>query len=239
MATWQEIIPERLQITFSGEPQRVTASNLKVEQTTISKWINGKNVPTIDLLIIISKIYHVSLDWLLGLSEKKEIDEIPIEKLTYEQTALVLHRLLEMGIIEIPDLNQFAPTPEEDTEPAPLDELEEDQECIEQIIERVPKYDSDFLKINDRALSFMLRRRMKLEEFGEDYLETWIESEVKRFAGLRLLEYSERIQAAIDALPWPNYKAGDWASQLKAISQMNEEQLDLIANYKKEGKDNG
>ena len=39
--------------------------------------------------------------------------------------------------------------------------------------EREPRYDTDYLKVNDRALSYMLRRRMKVIELDDDYYVLW------------------------------------------------------------------
>jgi len=222
MAELKEILPGRLAEVFQGETQQVTADKLFTQQGTVSKWLHGDAIPPTETLLYIAKKYRVSVDWLLGLSEEKEVDSISIKNLTYEQIALVLHRLIELGSIEIPDLNQFEPLPDD-----------EDEE------EREPNYDSDFIKVNDRALSFILRRRWKLYDIGQEYMEAWVDSVVKKFNGVRLLKYNAKTQAALDAQSWSAFKAGDWASLLNEMGEMSQEQIEAMANKNKDGEGNG
>lgn len=222
MAELKDILPERLAEVFSGEIQQITAEKLNVVQSSVSKWLRGEAVPPTETLLYIAKKYRVSADWLLGLSNEKEVDSVSIQNLTYEQIALILHRLIELGSIEIPDLNRFDPVPD--------DEGEE---------EREPNYDSDYIKVNDRALSFILRRRWKLYNIGEEYMEAWIDSDVKRFNGVRLLKYNIKTQSALDAQSWSAFKAGDWASLLNEMGEMSPEQIEAMANKKKDGEGNG
>lgn len=218
MAELKDILPGRLAEVFQGETQQTTATKLDTVQSNVSKWLSGDSTPPTETLLYIAQKYRVSVDWLLGLSEEKAVDSISIENLTYEQIALVLHRLIELGSIEIPDLNQF--------EPLQDDENEE---------ERTPNYDSDYIKVNDRALSFILRRRWKLYDIGEEYMEAWVDSVVKKFNGVRLLKYNDKTQAALDAQSWSAFKAGDWASLLNEMGEMTPEQIEAMANKKKDG----
>ncbi len=220
MAKLNDILPKRLAETFNGETQQKTAKTLNIEQGTVSKWIKGTSVPPVETLLFIAERYHVSVDWLLGLSEEKIVDAVCIEKLTYEQISLMLHRLIELGIIEIPNLAQFGSEPSED---------DEDES-------KVPRYDSDFIKINDRALSYIFRTRWKLYELGEEMMmEKWVTDFVKIFHGVQLLKYNEKTQAALDSQDWPTFKAGDWASTISVINKMSDSQIAEITKKKKDG----
>lgn len=223
MAELREILPQRLAELFNGETQQVTASKLNTTQGTVSKWLGGDAIPPTETLLHIAKKYRVSVDWLLGLSAEKEVDAVSIQKLTYEQISLVFHRLIELGNIEIPDLNQFEPV---------LDDPDGEDD-------REPNYDSDYIKVNDRAISFILRRRQKLFDIGEEYMDAWVDSVVRQFNGVRLLKYNERTQAALDAQSWSAFKAGDWASLLNEMGDMTPEQIEAMANKKKDGEENG
>lgn len=221
MDEFKEILSSRLAEIFEGETQQAIAERLYTGQSNVSKWLNGESTPPTNTLFQIAKTYRVSVDWLLGLSDEKEVDSVSIEKLTYEQIAKMINRLMEYGCIEIPDLSRFRPPAE--------DEYEED---------KTPEYDSDYIKINDRALSFMFRRRMKLLDVDEDYLEMWIDNEVKRFNGVRLLNYMGKASQVLDQYSWSAFKAGDWAALLRELGGKTEEELDkLIKN--REGKENG
>ena len=160
----KDIIKNRLSEAFRGDTQDVSARKLNTTQGNVSKWVNGQQIPTSDMLREISKAYKVSVDWLLGISDQKEIDGVVLEKLTYEQVARIIDRLIELGNITIPDLQELKENvPGEDE----YIELygEDEPPAMEPII------DSDFLKVNDRVLSYMLRRRLKIYEIGDDFVE--------------------------------------------------------------------
>ena len=79
----KELLKARLAETFENDTQEVVARKLMTTQGNVSKWLNGQ-IPTTDNLLSISKAYKVSVDWLLGISDEKEIDGGVLEKLTYE-----------------------------------------------------------------------------------------------------------------------------------------------------------
>ena len=57
----------------SDVKQVTLASYLKVKQSTYSDYENGKiNIP-VDALITLADFYHVSLDYLVGRSDVKEL----------------------------------------------------------------------------------------------------------------------------------------------------------------------
>lgn len=51
-----------------GLTQAQLAESLKLDQTAISKWENGKAVPDTQMLIRLADFFDVSTDYLLGLS---------------------------------------------------------------------------------------------------------------------------------------------------------------------------
>ena len=90
MNSLKDITKLRLSETFHGDTQEVIAKKLNTTQGNVSKWVNGQQIPTPEMLHDISKIYKVSVDWLLGISDEREIDGIALEKLTYEQVARII-----------------------------------------------------------------------------------------------------------------------------------------------------
>ena len=44
-------------------------AKLTVSQDTVSLWEKGKSIPTTEFIILIARTFHVSADYLLGLSE--------------------------------------------------------------------------------------------------------------------------------------------------------------------------
>lgn len=55
----------------SGKSQQEVCTALNIEQSTLANYENGKRVPKIEILIKIAEYYNVSMDFLLGVSDKK------------------------------------------------------------------------------------------------------------------------------------------------------------------------
>lgn len=51
------------------------ASKLYVSRQLVSKWENGTGIPSIDVLLELSKMFHITFEELLCLNEKNTIDE--------------------------------------------------------------------------------------------------------------------------------------------------------------------
>ncbi|MBQ9687258.1 MAG: helix-turn-helix transcriptional regulator [Oscillospiraceae bacterium] len=52
-----------------GDTQRSLAEKLNVVHFTVSSWEQGKSEPNHEMLVKICRLYHVSSDYLLGLSD--------------------------------------------------------------------------------------------------------------------------------------------------------------------------
>ena len=83
MIDLRSVLPGRLKEVFRGETQEATAKKLSTVQGTISKWLSGEVIPPTEMILLIAEAYKVSVDWLFGLSEQKQIDGIAYEKITY------------------------------------------------------------------------------------------------------------------------------------------------------------
>lgn len=59
--------------------QREVAKKLFVSQGTYNNWKNGKTQPSIEQLILLSKLFDVSIDYIIGNSEDAEIS-VPHKK---------------------------------------------------------------------------------------------------------------------------------------------------------------
>ena len=68
-----------LRVSF-GWTQVQLAEKLGVSKQTVSNWENENIQPSIDMLIRLSKLFHTSTDYLLGLSNSQTInvDGLPI-----------------------------------------------------------------------------------------------------------------------------------------------------------------
>ncbi len=67
------MFPERLKELrkASKMTQKQLAERLFVDQTSVSYWETGKTKPDFDKQIELAKLFNVSLDFLLGLPDKK------------------------------------------------------------------------------------------------------------------------------------------------------------------------
>ncbi len=229
MEELKDILPRRLAEIFEDETQQVTAEKLDTVQSTISKWLTGTSFPPSETLFTIAKKYKVSVDWLMGLSDEKEVDAVNIKKLTYEQISLVIHRLIELGSIEVLNMSQFNPTL-----PEYADEVEKEADGPKET-----NYNPDYIRITDMGLSYLLRTRWKLCEIDDDTMDFWKENYVKRFNGVRIIKFDEKKKKFLNAQPWSTFKAGDWASLLKEMSSVSKEQIESTVNAKKEGRSYG
>lgn len=70
-----KIFRDRLRKAFGDDSQETVGKKIGVRQSNISKLVSfsGSQMPRADTMFRIAEAYHVSIDWLLGLSEKKQI----------------------------------------------------------------------------------------------------------------------------------------------------------------------
>lgn len=76
----------------SGFTQKQLANKLHVTVTTIGRWESNYKMPSIDRLIELSMIFHVPLNYLVGIEKEKSI---VIEHLTQRQQNLLNTLILE------------------------------------------------------------------------------------------------------------------------------------------------
>ena len=75
-------VKSRIMEVTVGIPQRKLAGELHMTQGNVSKMLKTEQMPQLDAIYYISEKYGVSADWLLGLSEVKEISA-PKKETTY------------------------------------------------------------------------------------------------------------------------------------------------------------
>jgi len=70
--TTKEIFSQRLRELRkqSGQPQKVLAELLGVSVNQVSEMEKGTRMTTLEKLVLICRHYHVSADYLLGLTDK-------------------------------------------------------------------------------------------------------------------------------------------------------------------------
>ncbi len=56
-------------LKFSGISQKQLAGKLGISEGNITNWKKGENLPSVEILFKLCKIFDVSADYLLGLSD--------------------------------------------------------------------------------------------------------------------------------------------------------------------------
>ena len=103
----RNITLERIKELKGNDSQEVFAQKIHTTQSNVSKMLKGITPPSAATLTELAKSYHVSVDWLLGLSDQKETapqiqsHKLTAETLTYADAMAVLDILFQTGSIDI------------------------------------------------------------------------------------------------------------------------------------------
>lgn len=100
MALAIDIIKVRLKEAFGQDSQETVGKKLNMTQGNVSKLLSGSQQPTLETIYHIAEVYGVSVDWLLGLSEKKKINK-SCEGTTYATAVRDLHDLIRHGALKM------------------------------------------------------------------------------------------------------------------------------------------
>lgn len=75
---------------LNGYTQSELARKLSVTRTSVNAWEMGISVPTVEKIIDLSKLFHVSTDYILGVEDSHTIN---ISTLATDERELI-HRML-------------------------------------------------------------------------------------------------------------------------------------------------
>lgn len=92
MAFDLDVLKKHLRETFGSDSQEKAGRKLNMTQGNVSKLLSGQQQPTIDTLYRIADEYGVSIDWLMGLSQRKRIVNEP-DKYSYAEVSEMLVQL--------------------------------------------------------------------------------------------------------------------------------------------------
>lgn len=98
MALKTDVLKDRLREAFGSDSQETIGNKLNMTQGNISKLLSGSQQPTLETVYHIAEIYDVSVDWLLGLSEKKGTDK-SAGKTTYSTAVKAVVQLKNHGAV--------------------------------------------------------------------------------------------------------------------------------------------
>ncbi len=95
-----EVLKQRLREILGNDSQEKVGKKLNMTQGNVSKILSGAQQPTLESIYQIAGIYDVSVDWLLGLSDKKSIaksgDETTYETVVKSILDIIHHRTAEI-----------------------------------------------------------------------------------------------------------------------------------------------
>ena len=112
----RNITLERIKELKGNDSQEVFAQKIHTTQSNVSKMLKGITPSSAATLTELAKSYHVSVDWLLGLSDQKETapqiqsHKLTAETLTYADAMAVLEILYQKGSIDIGYYNEPDPS---------------------------------------------------------------------------------------------------------------------------------
>ena len=90
-----DVTIERIKELKGSDSQEIFAQKINMTQSNVSKLLGG-TPPSASTLIAISRAYDVSVDWLLGLSDRKSRKNFPdLDNITYADALAVFDRLIE------------------------------------------------------------------------------------------------------------------------------------------------
>lgn len=147
---------------------------------------------------MISEKYNVSVDWILGIKDYKDVNALDLTTLTYEQVFSLINALYDSRTFEIVDRGT----------------------------KEKPYLDPDYLKVKDPALSFMLRRRLALIRVDESYFQDWIEKHLPQYNGLPILLCTKEMLDYFQDPSISSFKEGDWVTKIKEYQQRIKAQND-------------
>lgn len=81
--------------TARGISQVDLASELGITKQCVSNWENDNILPSIEMLVKISKYFKVSTDYLLGLDNKKTIDVSELTDIQTEHIKLIINDIIK------------------------------------------------------------------------------------------------------------------------------------------------
>lgn len=226
MDNLNKIVGLRLSELLKDEKQETTRTKLNVEQGTVSKWKTGRQLPNPETLVMIADMYGVSIDWLLGISDVKERNSLSIDQVSYEQVVRILDKLFKLSNIEVLDFYSVA----REKNLSDIYRTDTDESL---------RNNTDYIKVNDRVLSYLLRRRKIINDFDEDMAEEWLKKSLAIFKQLVILDYRGKVDEVIATKPLSTFKEGDWSETVQEIQGLSEQEMEEYLeskSMKKEGK---
>ncbi len=99
------IVKKRLKEAFGSDSQETVGKRLNMTQGNVSKLLSGTQQPTLETIYHVAEEYDVSVDWLLGITDRK-IKERTASGTTYMAASNVVSDMISWGSAELVEENQ-------------------------------------------------------------------------------------------------------------------------------------
>ena len=194
----KNLVAERLKEVLT-DSQEVTAKKLGMTQGNVSKLLSGTQQPTIDTVYRISEEYGVSADWILGLSN---IKQIPNNGMSYGDILKEFIKLGENGIVW----------------PYPNNMISVDGTNPE-----LPQVTS--FGIADEILQSILYEWKKMIAMEPDIYELWVEKRLREYSDIPYIQWNERTRELFYEVKDPRGVTPDFLKEFLAYCERENKQL--------------
>lgn len=162
---------ERIKELKGNDSQEVFAQKIHTTQSNISKLFKGTTLPSASTLIELANTYHVSVDWLLGLSDEKEAipkvqsHNLTAQTVTYADVMAVLEVLYQKGSINVGyDNNGYNSEPDPST-----------------------------ICVRDKVLAYFLDNRFRYSGGSQNIYDIWLKQAMSIYGKHLLLEWTDSV----------------------------------------------
>ncbi len=165
-----DITTQRINELKGKESQESFAAKIHMSQANVSKMLNG-NPPSAATLKALAEIYDVSVDWLLGLSDRKSRKSIPsAEEMTYADAIAVIDKLFRIKAIRTG------------------------------YVYNGEYHDPSSIEVCDGILKHILETRHSIDGNEEYLLEAWYKVTAERYAEAKVVEWTQEKRTAFRML---------------------------------------
>ena len=170
-----EVTLKRIKELKGNDSQSAFAKKIHTTQSNVCKMLQG-TPPSAATLKSLSTEYHVSVDWLLGLSEKKEIGEsvrshdITSSNITYADAMAVLEILYQKECLQV----GYEPSGYDDG-PNP-----------------------GIIWVRDKVLRYYLDSRLRYSDGSRNIYDIWLADALERYGKRKIFSWTDYVDTAFE-----------------------------------------
>lgn len=170
-----EVTLERIKELKGNDSQSAFAKKINTTQSNVCKMLQG-TPPSAATLKSMSEKYNVSVDWLLGLSEKKEIGEsvqshdITSSNITYADAMAVLEILYQKECLQV------------GYEPGGYD----------------GGPDPGIIWVRDKVLRYYLDNRLRYSDGSRNIYDIWLADALERYGKRKIFSWTDYVDTAFE-----------------------------------------